>query len=141
MSAISGTRRAFKELVDGTIRVQIDIDPRFKKEFFELFPNVDMPIAIAPLVANFERIEEEEKQKGGPLCRLACIWCKDEDFQEWFTMRFDFMDPVTTEEEAAEELKELLGIDSRKDLDHDAEAADRFQNMIRGPFMDWMKTK
>ncbi|VWB07598.1 hypothetical protein [Burkholderia lata] len=52
--AISGTRRAIKEMADGTIRVQIDIDPRFRSTFWALFPNIDMPVALAPLEANFE---------------------------------------------------------------------------------------
>ncbi|HFD86880.1 MAG TPA: hypothetical protein ENJ35_04295 [Gammaproteobacteria bacterium] len=47
--AIAGTRKAFKELVDGTLRVQIDIEPRNKAQFHKLFPEIDMPIAIAPL--------------------------------------------------------------------------------------------
>lgn len=49
ITAISGTRRAIKELVDGTIRVQIDVDPQYRKAFFELLPDIDMPVAIAPL--------------------------------------------------------------------------------------------
>jgi len=55
-TAISGTRRQYKEMADGTLRVQIDIDPAFKKIFLELFPTIDMPVAIAPLRADFERI-------------------------------------------------------------------------------------
>lgn len=141
MSAISGTRRAFKELVDGTIRVQIDIDPRFKKEFFELFPNVDMPIALAPLVANFERIEEEEKQKGGPLCRLACIWCKDKDFWEWLYEHYGQGVPVENEDEAAELLRAICEVNSRSELDHDPAGAARFHNIVRNPFIEWSKNK
>lgn len=48
-SAIAGTRKAVKELVDGTLRIQIDIEPRHKKQFHKLFPDIDMPVAIAPL--------------------------------------------------------------------------------------------
>ena len=47
--AISATRRAYKELVDGTLRVQFDIDPMFKNDFLKLFPEIDMYAAIAPL--------------------------------------------------------------------------------------------
>lgn len=69
MSAISGTRRSMKELVDGTIRVQIDIDPAFRDDFFKLFGKIDMPVALAPLVADFEKhegdITEPEKPKSG----------------------------------------------------------------------------
>lgn len=57
-----------KELVDGTVRVQIDIDPAFRDEFFKLFGKIDMPVALAPLVADFEsgdsKTEESEKKYG-----------------------------------------------------------------------------
>ena len=49
-SAIQGTRKAIKEMADGTLRIQIDIEPRDKKLFHKLFPEIDMPVAIAPLV-------------------------------------------------------------------------------------------
>ncbi|SEN71688.1 hypothetical protein SAMN05216404_106175 [Nitrosospira multiformis] len=139
MSAISGTRRALKELVDGTIRVQIDIDPRFKTQFHQMFPNIDMPVAIAPLVSDFER-QEEEKPKGGPLCRLAGIWCKDEDFQEWLYMAYNDGVPVD-EEEAADWIRVTCGVASRSELDHNEAAAVKFQERIRAPYMEWMKTR
>ena len=47
--AIQGTRRTAKEMADGTLRVQIDVEPRDKKAFHALFPEIDMPVAIAPL--------------------------------------------------------------------------------------------
>lgn len=139
MSAISGTRRAFKELVDGTIRVQIDVDPRFKKEFFEMFPNVDTPCAIAPLVLDFERREPEEEPKGGALCKLAAMWCKDREFKAWLAMRLNYSVPIETDEHAANALRAMLNITSRKKLDNDDDAAGRFQSQIRVPFMEWRR--
>lgn len=63
---ISGTRRAMKEMADGTLRVQIDIDPKFRAAFFAAFGQIDMPVAIAPLVADFEqRAPEPEKTEDG----------------------------------------------------------------------------
>ncbi len=53
-NAISGTRRTVKELVDGTLRVTVDIDPPQKAAFLKLLPEVDMPVAIAPLQTDFE---------------------------------------------------------------------------------------
>ncbi len=47
--AIAGTRKSAKELADGTLRVQIDIEPRHKQAFHRAFPEIDMPVAIAPL--------------------------------------------------------------------------------------------
>lgn len=140
MSAISGTRRAFKELVDGSIRVQIDIDPRFKKEFLQTFGAIDMPVAIAPLVADFERIEQKE-QKGGALSRLAGMWCKDEEFREWLSDRFVFVGQIETEAEAADAIRGLLEIDSRKEIDSNPEVSEKFLNTIRAPYMEWMKKR
>ncbi len=54
MSAIPGTRRQFKEMADGTIRVSVDIDPQYRAQFFELFASIDMPVAMAPLKPDFE---------------------------------------------------------------------------------------
>ena len=66
MTAISATRRQMKEMADGTIRVQVDIDPAFRAAFLQAFPSIDMPIALAPLVRDFERRPETPKeQKGG----------------------------------------------------------------------------
>lgn len=62
VQAISGTRRAMKEMADGTVRVQIDIDPRFRAQFFEMFGQIDMPVALAPLAADFEKRKPEKTE-------------------------------------------------------------------------------
>lgn len=128
MEAISGTRRAMKEMADGTIRVQIDIDPACRSAFLQLFPHIDMPVAIAPLVADFER-KQPEKQKGGELARLAGQLCQNPQFQEWCE--------VESAEAAAEWVREVCGIESRSELDHDDEAANRFHELVRKPFVVW----
>lgn len=140
MSAIAGTRRALKELADGTLRVQIDIDPRFKAQFHELFPQIDMPVALAPLASDFERIEhkEEEKPKGRALAKLAGMWCSDPEFRWWFV---GHEERHATEEEAAQQIRDKCGIQSRAELDGNEDAAELFNRMIRIPYMDWLKTK
>jgi len=51
-----------REMADGTIEVKIHIDPAHRKAFMENFGQIDMPVAIAPLVADFEqRAPEAEK--------------------------------------------------------------------------------
>lgn len=113
---------------DGTLRVVADVDPRFKANFHKLFPDIDTPIALAPLRLDFERIELKQQ---GPLCKLAAIWCKDRDFQEWIERE--------DEQEAAEWIRKTCEVESRRDLDSDHGAALRFQQFVREPFMDWMK--
>lgn len=138
LTAIAGTRRTFKELVDGTIRVQIDIDPRFKDEFLERFREIDMPVALAPLVADFERREPQpEPDKGGALCKLAGMWCRDEEFRRWLASLHE--GEMFTEEDAAEWIRLECDVESRSHLDHDAQAAERFQRSVRLPYMNWLR--
>lgn len=48
-SAIEGVRRQFKQLADGTLAVTIHIEPYRIEAFLSLFPEIDMPVALAPL--------------------------------------------------------------------------------------------
>jgi len=133
MNAISGTRRSMREMADGTIRVQIDIDPSCKDQFLSLFKSIDMPVAIAPLRADFEQRKPEEKLKGGELARLAGMFCQNADFLEWGNF--------SNESIAAEWVREMCGVDSRADIDHDIEAAARFHERVRKPFIEWKESR
>lgn len=131
VKAISGTRRAMREMADGTIRVQVDIDPRFRDDFFAMFPAIDMPVAIAPLVANFEQQGEPEKTKGGALSELAGMWCRDKRF-------WDFLE-VPDEKSAIEYIRAICGVESRADIDHNPDAERAFQSEIRIPYMNYLR--
>lgn len=128
MTAISGTRRAMREMADGTIRVQIDIDPSCRKLFQEMFSDIDMPVALAPLRANFkESVPTDDKPKGGELAKLAGQLCNNPEFQKWLGAR--------TADDAAKSIRDRCGIQSRRDLDHDPVAAQSFHDYFRKPFM------
>jgi hypothetical protein len=133
-TAISGTRRQYKEMADGTIRVSIDVDPRFKKEFLELFPEIDTPVALAPLALDFEK-KEEEKPKGGPLSKSAAMLCEDERFQEFLRSAhkddWNCFDCVTVDDQAAHVVRLICGVASRAGLDHIPEAAKSFHELMR----------
>ncbi len=128
MSAISGTRRQMKEMADGTIRVMVDIDPIHRRAFLDMFPAIDMPIALAPLVAGFEQHKEEEKPKGGELAKLAGMLCKNPEFIEFFNL--------DDESEAENTIRMVCGIKSRAELDHNTEAASTFHREFRLPFSE-----
>jgi len=137
-NAISGTRRAMKELVDGTIRVQIDIDPTQRAAIHRLFGEIDMPVALAPLtlgVTNFgQKQEAPAKEKLGPLGMLAAQWCERADFAAWFFTE-------TGERFSVQAFKDYLSIDTRKHLDTNEQAKNRFQTLIRKPFIDYLETR
>lgn len=135
-SAVSGTRRQIRELVDGTIRVQIDLDPDCREDFLRLFPNIDARVALAPLLS--EHQQHQQATRLGPMAQLACVWCRDPVFRKWLFVEHgeehSFSD---NEETAAGLLKVVCGIESRKELDTNEEAKQRFQTLIRYPFMDF----
>jgi len=47
--ALIVTRRPAKEMADGTLRVQLDVEPNDRKAFLEMFPDNGDPIAVARL--------------------------------------------------------------------------------------------
>lgn len=133
MSAISGTHRTYSLLADGTLRIKVDIEPRDVAQFHAMFPSADMPIALAPLVADFEQRKPEskpnqEKPKGGELARLAGQLCNNPVFQQ--------MIGVHSAEDAANEIRSVCGIESRAELDHNPEAANLFHLEFRIPFVE-----
>lgn len=132
--AISGTRRTFKELVDGTLRVQIDIDPEHRRDFLRLFPEIDTRVAIAPLQAQLP------PPKGGELARLAGIFCSDPEFQLWLEERCEDTPAAAAgelgEERAAVIVRHLCGVQSRAELDSNPKAAVTFHEQIRKPWAE-----
>lgn len=134
-TAISGTRRQYKEMADGTLRVQIDIDPQYKQQFLELFPQIDMPVALAPLRADFEQPKEEEKPKGGPLSKSAAQMCENLNFEDFLLRKF-YPNGGSTTESAADLLRRHCQITSRAELDHNPQAAKRFHELMR-EYREW----
>ena len=139
--AVAGIRRTMRELVDGTIRVVVDIEPPQRADFLRLLPEVDMPVALAPLnlntpparTASEEPDSEEEGHpepparnpapaKGGPLSRDAAIICSTEEFKRFLGVR--------TEDAAAVHVRDYCAIKSRAELDHNPNAASRFSLLM-----------
>ena len=56
--ALAGTLAAYKSMADGTLRVTIDFDEKFSREFHQLFPAVHGFVAVAPLAAAEEAVNE-----------------------------------------------------------------------------------
>lgn len=136
---VSGTRRAMKELVDGTLRVQIDIDPEHRRDFLRLFPEIDTRVALAPLKPEAAP-KPDDAPKGGELAKLAGILCNDIGFQVWVEDQFAAEVPATVTlaeddaERAATIVRHVCGIASRAELDHKAAAAAIFHERIRKPW-------
>jgi hypothetical protein len=143
-AAISAVRRQVREMVDGTLELRLHIEPKDKAEFHRLFPEIDMPVALAPLnpKAMNAAPAEPEKEKPGPLCMLCVKWCEDENFIKWFQDKYPHADrfQVADKYTIRQYLCKLLSIQSRRELDTNPEAANRFQTLIRLPYMKYQQT-
>jgi hypothetical protein len=67
---------------------------------------------------------------------LAGSLPRDPQFREWVSQYTVPPSNVTTDE-AASFIRVVCGIDSRRQLNMDAGAADRFHNFIRKPYIAW----
>lgn len=81
-----------------------------------------------------------EKPKGGALSKLAGVWCNDPEFLLWANSvtHAGISWHVKDAKEAGEFVRELCEVETRADLDHDEYAAERFNKLIRGPYMKYM---
>ena len=138
MSAIESSTVGMKTMADGTLRLTLDIEPRFAKGAFGLFGAPGTPCAIAALRIGTQAPAEPEKPKGGPLAKLAGQWCGEEKFQDWMLSNF----PSSMEEQGLDiavmvrnALCEICCIKSRAELDHDPRANTLFNRFIRIPYM------
>lgn len=80
------------------------------------------------------------KDTRGPLCREACDLCAMLEFQEWAHATADLRGEPS-EESAKDVILGFCGIDSRKELDTVATAAEKFRAHIRGPFMRFQRER
>lgn len=67
--------------------------------------------------------------------QLSCNLTRDPQFREWVG-GFVNGDPVTADE-AAQFVREVCKVESRRELATDVHAADRFHHFLRRPFLDW----
>lgn len=134
-------------MADSTLRIVLDIEPRHAQEAFALFGMRGAPCVIARLTqeaataaqqaetiaGNTVSRVEDEKPVGGDLARLAARFCNDHVFRDWIGLG--------SPERAADYIRELCGIKSRAELDHDPLAAQIFHESIRKPFADWCRAR
>ena len=144
MSAIPCSSVSMRTMADGTLRLSIDIEPANAQDAFRLFAAPGTPAAIAALQVGYAAAGEPsvkesltpETPKGGALAKLAGMWCADKTFQSWLGVADE-----DSENRATLSFYELCDIRSRRELDHDPAAAERFNRLIRGPYMKWRASK
>ena len=93
-----------------------------------------MTIPASEMTLETRSFGKEETAAVGPLCRLACQWCKDPEF--WQFLR-DGGSDCDSEEKAKAEVIYNCGITSRRHLDTNEAAATIFHEYYREAFIAW----
>lgn len=70
------------------------------------------------------------------LCIMACAFCRYPDFRKYL-QEIDPQHETWTEGGAKEFILAICGVDSRRDLDRNPGAAQRFHQLVRVPFLAW----
>lgn len=145
MSVIEAAMVRCKTMADGSLRLECEVEPRNAQAAFALFGAPGRAVALAALVDGAGAVQEpdagksaSEKPKGGEWAKQAGMWCGDSDFWNFLRNRGYI---ATNAEEAAKALRDFCEINSRADLDHDAEALSRYNELIRYPFMKYMQAR
>jgi hypothetical protein len=134
MSIIEGAAMRCRTMADGSLRIEIEVEPCNAQAAFVLFGAPGRAVALAALKDGAAAVMENpitEKPKGGQWAKLAGMWCNDPDFLEWAQ--------ADNAEVAAEIIRSYSNIQSRAELDNDPKALARFNGNIRHPFMKWMQ--
>ena len=153
MSAIPCASVSLKTMADGTLRISFDFEPMHAQDAFRLFAAPGTPAAVAALQVGYAAVQPSpvsvmgnpitEKLKGGPLSKLAGMWCATKDFQDWISdnehkgIYWQCNGPL----EAKLFVCEMCDIDSRAMLDHNPYAEELFNRLIRGPYSKHLLAK
>jgi hypothetical protein len=146
-----------KTMADGSLRIEVEVEPKDAQAAFALFGRPGAPMALAALKEGFASAAEaelktpaEQRPKGGPLSILAGRWCGSPAFHAWLrathpvvweaasesVQNLNHTREHTNSDIAAEAVRYLCDVESRAQLDHRPESADLFHRLIRLPFSE-----
>lgn len=135
-AAFSGAVAGLRLMVDDTVRITIDFEPKDRAAVMAALGRTGQPVAVAALVIGHAAKEDKPRDQRGPLCREACDLCAREDFRRWIA--HDDQE-LASEADAKLFIMEACGIMSRKELDEQPAAAERFRRVVRKPFLEYVR--
>ena len=124
MTAISAAAMRCRTMADGSLRIEVEVEPGDAQKAFALFGMPGAPMALAALVVGHAAVKEPEL-KGGPLSKAAAMLDGNPDFIEWAGN-----EPTRTF------ILDFCGVSSRRELDHNHDAGKNFHSMM-AMFNQW----
>jgi hypothetical protein len=141
-SVVQAASAGVKDMADGSLRITFEFEPRHAAEAFALFGPRGRSVAIAALKDGHAAVQADMgnpitgKTPIGPLCMLSVKWCKEPEFWKW--LETDPENAAHSEKGAAMCVTTICGVDSRKDIDINPQAAKIFHRQIRGPYSKYL---
>ena len=145
MTAIAATTGTYRSRVDGTLVIQMEIQPADRVAALELLGMPGTQVAIAALRDGSILGQKPEppktlKEQIGDACLRTVQWCKDPQFWRWIeaeTKGGVFWECIS-EKDAKEFVCELCEVQSRRELDTNNEANKAWHREIREPYRVWL---
>jgi len=139
----------FKDMADGTVRFFFDVEPRHADAGLRLFRVRGTAAVLAALKPGAQPSPEPEKPcaevsseplKGGAIAQWLGMRCIEPEFQQWLAERFPLSWPLgvglSELTRAADTVRRVLSVGSRREIDNDPAARERFERLIRKPWLE-----
>jgi hypothetical protein len=124
MTAIQAAAMRVRTMADGSLRIEVEVEPNDAQSAFAMFGRPGARMAIAALKDGYgAKSDKPESEKLGPLALSAVQVCKNPVFQKWAGKYSGWEDP-------ADCIKQMCKIGSRRELDTNPEAARLFRNLM-----------
>ncbi len=125
---------AFRAL---TVRKGNTAGHRFMAALVEIGDD-EKPVSLDPREA---ALETKIREPLGDACWRTVMWCSDPKFWDFLNQQFPSADTVTNSAEAAELVKFMCTVESRKELDSDPKANELWNRIIRKPYSEFLRSQ
>lgn len=88
-------------------------------------------------------LEKATKPKGGPRSKHVAQWNQAPDFCQFVGKRLEMPEDrwhMVTADMADKWVKQVCGIESKVEFDHNQQAWERYENLVKRPFMTWARS-
>jgi len=141
---VVGAQAGLRVLVDGSVRLTIDIEPKDRVAAMTLFGSPGQSIALAALKDGHAQAYAQSLQPKirysdmGPICREAIELCEHPKFQQYIG-RAGMGRWKPNADAAKGFILAQCNVNSRKELDTAAGARELFIAHVRKPFHAWLE--
>lgn len=137
--AIPASTVRVSTMADGTLRLTLDVEPAHAQAAFALFGRPGQPAALAALKTAGQ--QQTERAKGGSAAKWLGMRCAEPAFQVWLEHQFPDFVPIRRGQFGSVDLAAMIarsvcGVQSRAEIDNDPAAFERFDRLIRRPWLE-----